>query len=156
MKTGKFILCSIIMLMLAAPQAFAASEIKWQPFDSAVKKSGTGGKLIYLYFNTDWCGYCRKMEKETFSDPRVAQYLNQEFIPVSINPEKDKKGGKVASAFRVRGFPASGFSPDGEKAIAVQPGFIPPDMFLVMLKYLGSGSYKKMSFESFMKNKKNQ
>ncbi len=151
MKIRNLIFLTLCIFLFSSAQCMAASKINWQSYDSAVKKSQRQGKLIYFYFYTDWCGYCKKMDRETFTDPKVIRYINSKFIPVSMNPEKDKIGKKLASAFRVRGFPASGFSEDGTKSMGVAPGYIPPDRFLIMLKYMGSGSYKKMSFEDFSK-----
>lgn len=141
----------IFAMFMTAP---AMAGVNWKSYDSALSKAKNEGKLIYLYFYTDWCKYCKKMDKETLSDPKVAKYLNRTFIPVRINPDKNKKNKEIASKFGVRGFPANGFAKDGTRPLTILPGYIPPEKLLDVLKYLGSGSYEKMPFTDFLKKQK--
>lgn len=79
-------LLSIIAIILCS---FSFGQnIKWLKVDeasSAIKSDPK--KPILLTFYTDWCGFCKKMEKETFVDKDVVDYINANYIPVRFNAE---------------------------------------------------------------------
>lgn len=65
-----------------------AQSVEWKSFEEAealIKKNPE--KQILIYYYTDWCGYCRKMEKETFANAEAANFINTNFIPVKFNVE---------------------------------------------------------------------
>ncbi|RLZ11685.1 thioredoxin family protein [Faecalibacter macacae] len=65
-----------------------AQEIKWLSLDEATKVSNANPeKPILFNIYTSWCGYCKKLDKETFVDPTVAKYVNENYIPVKFNAE---------------------------------------------------------------------
>ena len=73
--------------------AQATSAVNWMSWEDAIaaleadKKAGRKGKKIFVDIYTDWCGWCKKMDKETFQVPKIAAYLNQHFYPVKFNAE---------------------------------------------------------------------
>jgi thioredoxin-related protein len=91
------------------------------------------------------------MEAESFTRPEIVQYLNGRFIPIRTNIDKEKK---TASNYFVRTLPTSWFlEPDGSKITSI-PGYVDPDTFLVILKYVASSSYKKMTLKEFFNSQK--
>ena len=91
------------------------------------------------------------MEAESFTHPEVVQYLDSRFIPIRTNIDKEKK---IASSYLVRALPVSWFlEPDGTKITSI-PGYVEPDTFLVILKYIDSSSYKKMTLKEFFNSRK--
>ena len=145
----KFILILSILLplFLLLSNGFAFSkEIKWYSYEDGAALRKKAKKNIFIHFYADWCGYCKKMGRETFKNPEVISYLNKNFISIFINSDKDKK---IVSEYRVRGFPANWFvSKNGEK-IGNLPGFIKAKRLLLFLKYIHSDSYRKMTLEAF-------
>ncbi|MFZ5571992.1 MAG: thioredoxin family protein [Thermodesulfobacteriota bacterium] len=137
-----------LVLTWSGGNCFAADQsIRWQPFESGLAAGEREDKKIFLHFYADWCRYCKIMQKETFTDPAVIQYLNEHFIAIKINSEQDKER---AREYRVSGLPTTWFlSQSGEK-IGNRPGFIPAKDLLSFLKYVSSNSYKTMSLKTFM------
>lgn len=89
----------------------AFHEGTWQEAFAQAKKEN---KHVFVDAYTDWCHWCKVMDKETFTDPAIADYLNSEFIPIKMDMEKGF-GIDVAMKFRVRAFPTTlYFNPDGE------------------------------------------
>jgi thioredoxin-related protein len=121
--------------------------ISWGEYEKGMAQAKQDNKLIFLNFYADWCGYCKKMDDETFVDRAVANYLQDHFVAIRINADKEEK---VASIYGVRGLPLFCFlKPNGEP-ISSLPGYIPPEKFLNILKFIKTGSYEKMSFNDFM------
>ncbi|KPL03171.1 MAG: hypothetical protein AMJ90_03830 [candidate division Zixibacteria bacterium SM23_73_2] len=135
----------------------------WHKYDQGLKKAEKEKKHLLVYFFTNYCGYCRKMEKNTFSDQKVKEVLNSDYVSVRVDGgsrNKIKFNGaqiterELASKYRVRGYPASWFlKPDGEK-IAPLMGYTPPERFLVVLEYVKDGAYEKMTFSEYLEKKK--
>ena len=69
------------------PQEATAGGIQWMEFEEAVAKSEKAPKKLFIDVYTDWCGWCKKMDKTTFAEAEVAQYINQNFYPVKLNAE---------------------------------------------------------------------
>jgi thioredoxin-related protein len=93
------------------------------------------------------------MEAESFAHPEIVQYLNDHFITIRTNVDKEKK---IASAYFVRTLPSSWFlEPDGSKITSI-PGYVDPDTFLIILNYIASDSYKKMTLKEFANSKRSK
>ena len=93
------------------------------------------------------------MEAESFTHPGIIQYLNDHFISIRTHVDKEKK---IASTYFVRTLPASWFlEPDGSKITSI-PGYVDPDTFLTILKYIASESYQKLTLKEFVDSKKSK
>ncbi|ACL05152.1 hypothetical protein Dalk_3464 [Desulfatibacillum aliphaticivorans] len=134
-------------------------DVSSEEADESGEVADDGDKIVYLYFYTDWCTYCKQMESNTFKNPEVIKYLNDNFLPVRLNPEKSAEARKTALNFYVRSFPSSAFSTDGvapidtKHGLTVVPGAMPPEMFLTILEYLKTRSYEKMALHEFVNSK---
>ena len=101
-----------------------------------------------LHFWAEWCGYCTKMRNETFTDKAVISYLNQNFISVKVDFDRE---AAIAARYLVRGLPDTHFLTEEGIRISSLPGFIRAELLIGILKYLHTDSYKKMSFARFNK-----
>ncbi len=125
-----------------------AEKINWRSYDEGVKLGKEEGKKVFINFYADWCHYCKMLDKKTFVNQDVIDYLNQHFIPVKVNSDKNTS---VAQKYQVRNLPVMWIlSQDGEP-IGQQPGFMPPEKLLPILKFVGTDSYKKMKYKEFLK-----
>jgi len=126
-----------------------AKGINWRSAKDGLIAGKEENKNILMHFYTDWCGYCTKMNKETFSDPRVISYINKKYIPIRVNNDTE-----TIADISVPGVPDTWFMTSTGEKIAHQPGFIDREKLLSILKFVHTGSYKKMSFMAFLKQKK--
>lgn len=107
----------------------SADPISWRG-SSAIYNSFEGKKeYSILFFYTDWCGYCHKMDNETFANPTVANILNQSFNSVRINAESDSSvvhydstltGRQMKSFYNISAYPTTCiFKGDGQHIYTV-------------------------------------
>lgn len=143
-----FVVCLALLTAGFAFDCHATETIKWYPYEEGMTLGKSQHKKIFINFFADWCGYCKKMDKGTFTDPLVVSYLNQNFIAIKVNSDKENA---LSSRYHVRGLPTSWFVSDDGDQIGSYPGYIPPDNLLSILKYIQTDSYKQMAFKDFIK-----
>ena len=149
----KKIILIVFCLVVAYSISHASSGIKWYSYEEGILNAKKNGKKIFLHFGAPWCGYCTKMKNKTFNDFLVSDYLNTNFISIKINTDKEKK---IASKYYVKGLPDSWFLTKKGEKIGNLPGYIPPEKFLSMLKYILTDSYKNMNYKKFLETKNNR
>ena len=131
-KTIGFTLLIIFFLSIGSLGDISAVEvINWRSYEEGLVVSKVEKKKVFLHFYADWCVYCGKMAKETFQNPAVISYLNDNFIPVRVNTDREPG---TAGKYGVNGLPSTWFLTEMGEAIGTIPGFIPPDQLLSMLK----------------------
>lgn len=135
-RLAKPLTAALLLALVAAPanaqfpwwgkKKAPAPEVTIQWMDDpseALAAAAQSGKPILAYFTSDHCGYCRKMDKETWSTPAVGRLVGEGFVPLRLHA--DEHPDEVA-ALRVRAFPTTVLiSPEG-KAFAGKPGFLEP------------------------------
>lgn len=157
-----FALSLNIFSQKSAPPKDSPSVINWLKYDQGLEQAKKDGKKILVFFYTDWCGYCKRMNALTFTDEGVKKLLADKFIAVKVNAESrnvlmvDKVSiteRELAAKYGVRGYPTSWFlEPTGEK-ISPIVGYVQTGDFTNVLTYLGDDWYKTMSFEEYLKKK---
>lgn len=96
-------LAALIIAVVPATAAQAA-HVNWSEDEElALQKANQSGQLVLMKFTADWCGYCRKMEKETFTRPAVADIVNRNFVPVLVDADKHKQ---LVEHLQIEGLPA--------------------------------------------------
>ncbi len=127
--------------------ANAADQIKWHSYAEGLALAEQDQKKIFVHFYADWCAYCKKMDKETLKNSAVIDYLNEHFISVKVNSDKDRK---LARDYYIRGLPSTWFVSESGEKISSLPGYIEAKMLLNALKFIHTNSYKEMSFKAFL------
>ena len=94
----KFLLPSLFavagLLVLAAFRTVPPSPqpqpapLKWYTWEEAVELNKTKPKKIVIDVFTDWCGWCKRMDRSTFVDEKVMEYMAANFYPVKLNAEQ--------------------------------------------------------------------
>lgn len=80
--------CAAVFTAPASDQGELESEIQWYTFNEGYAKANAEGKIAIIDCYTDWCGWCKVMDKKTFSDEGVIKKMNENFIAIKFNPEK--------------------------------------------------------------------
>jgi thioredoxin-related protein len=152
-----------------APEPRNASEARtgleqrgpWRTWDAGLREARERGMPVVVNVFTDWCGWCRRMDRDVLARAEVREALQASFVPVRLNAESEEMvhyGGRtlsaraVAARFRVTGYPTTVFlRPTGEHIVNV-PGYVPTARFLTLLRYIGEGHMDRgVAFEEFAK-----
>ncbi len=127
--------------------------------------------LIDLY--TDWCGWCKVMDKKTYTNAKVIAYLQQHFYPVKLNAETretiswNNKQYNFNSQNRTNDFaifltygrlsyPTTVIIPTDNSGPQPIPGYLEPKDLELIVRYFGDGKYGKQPFEDYQKAFKNE
>lgn len=135
MKTNFFKKAALVLLVSVSAAA-QAQEVKFHngPWAQAITMASQDQRLIMVDAYTDWCGWCKVMDKKTFTDPRVTEMLNSRFVPVKKEMEKEVDGQKLAMKYHISSFPTFMFFTHEGKLIYVAHGYQPADEFLKTLE----------------------
>ncbi|GJM32893.1 MAG: hypothetical protein DHS20C18_18940 [Saprospiraceae bacterium] len=146
--------------------------IKWMSFEEAVLLSKKNPKKMFIDIYTEWCGWCKKMDKMTFTNPEVVAYVNEHFYPVKLDAEQKGeikyKGHKlkyVAEEGRrgvhelaysllegKLGYPSFVYLDENQDRITISPGYKDAEVIIKELKFVGEEHYKRFTYKDYVKN----
>jgi thioredoxin-related protein len=149
------------------------AKINWITFEEAIERNKKKPKKIFIDVYTDWCGWCKVMDKQTFTDPIIVDYINQNYYAVKFNAEgtqpilfkgklyefvpSGNRGYHQLAAELLQGrlsYPTVVFLDEKMDLLQPIPGFRkPPEMDLI-LKYFGGNHYKTTSYDVFQQQYK--
>lgn len=103
---NKNILISLLILVFASScNNVESAEIKWEKdLATAMKKAKDKNLPIMIDVYTDWCTWCKELDKNTYSHKEVID-MAKKMVAVKLNPETSKEGAEVAQKYGVQGFP---------------------------------------------------
>lgn len=145
---------------LSVKEILTDDILRWLSYDQALTKSKIENIPTLIYFYSDNCGWCRKLENETFTSQQVKELMNSDFAIVKINSHSSKTviGGEEEMTerqlsqdiYRVRANPTIWFLTSNEKRIASLPGFVSAEDFINVLNYIKDGYYRDYTFQEYM------
>lgn len=185
MKRNILIISFLCLVVLLTGSAFidhsqtdiseAEGKVNWMTFEEAIKKSEVEKKKIFIDVYTDWCGWCKVMDKNTFSEPEIAKYLNENFYPVKFDAEQKeeitfrnhtfkfvpsgRKGYHELAAALLNNklsYPSVVFLDENFNMIQPLAGYQKPDQFEKIIKYIGGDHYKSTEWAEWEKNFQSQ
>ena len=144
-----------------------AQEINWVTMDEALAAQQESPRKIVVDVYADWCGPCKMMDRNTFSNADVIEYINENYYAVKFDAEGDEvvnyqgqqftnpgyvegKRGRNAThefsmALQVRGYPSMVYFDEQGELIQAIPGYQTPQQLEVFLKMIGSDDYKEVT-----------
>jgi thiol-disulfide isomerase/thioredoxin len=104
-----------------------ADGIPWgTDYTAAQAAAKDSGKLIMIDFYTDWCTWCKKLDKDVYPDATVVQVAS-EFIPLKLDAEKN--GERLANHYHVAAYPTVLFIDDRGVVAKKIEGYEPAEEF---------------------------
>ena len=164
----KFLFVTVGLVALAS--VASAGEIKWaKSLDSALATAKKTHRLVMVDFYTDWCGWCKKLDKDTFSNPVIAEILNNKYYavkfdaegkePVTFQGRKFVNDGSLGKTHQLAyallqgklGYPTVVFLTASSELITPVSGYKTPAQIEPMLSYFAGTSWQKQSYDDFLK-----
>lgn len=149
----------------------ASATVNWMTFEEAVKRSKTEKRKIFIDVYTDWCGWCKVMDKKTFAEPAVAKLLNEQYYPVKFNAEQREDvvyngttfkfiehGGRgthqLAAALlnNQLSYPSAVFLNEDFAIVHILKGFRQAPEFHKIAEFIGGDHYKTTKMEAWEPN----
>jgi len=129
-KTLLFMALIFILGCSSASPPAATGQIEWlHDLQEAKDLAASQAKPILIDFYTKWCGWCKRMDADTYADAKVGDKA-KDFICVKIDAEANSA---TARGYNVRGFPTTLFLNSRGEVIEIVPGYLPPDKFLILM-----------------------
>ncbi len=136
-----------MLLLLAGGQLKAQSDkVVWLDWNTGYEKAQKEGKIVLVDAYTTWCGWCKKMDADTYANPQVAKYINEHFVPIKFNPEVANSNYKVGDQVvdnqqlysllcqgKSTGFPTTYFITISKNSLNIDVGYKGPTDFLKVL-----------------------
>jgi len=160
MKASALFLLSLFLFSGSRLDSTPDGAISWMSISDALSAAPTQNKKIILDVYTDWCGWCKRMDRDVYANSEVVRYLDGHFVASKMNPEKqgsvnysgtEYSLAEFGQALGIRGYPATAFFNEKGEVLTVVSGYIKAPEFLKILTYFGDNHYLTTTWEEYAK-----
>jgi len=162
------IMALVVFFFPAAKPPVKAEKLHWMTLQEAREAMLKEKRPILIDLYTDWCGWCKVMDKKTYTNPKVIAYIEQNFYPVKLNAETreavnwNQKTYNYNSANKTNDFaifltygrlsyPTTIIIPADNSGPQPVPGYLEPKDLELVVRYFGDKKYGKQPFEEYQK-----
>jgi len=135
------------------------TPMSWPTFDEAISTASQTGQPILIDIYAPWCGWCRKMQQEVYTDRDLVEYVQDHFAYGRLNIDDSTtyhtfQGYTMTSqelgyGLGAEGTPTSVFLTSDGTYIAKCPGYWGKEDFSIALRYVATGAWQNISYEEF-------
>jgi len=169
---------SIILesFVLKSSEKTTSEKIHWYTFQEAVELNKKNPKKLYIDVYTDWCGWCKKMDASTFTNPVIIKDMNKYYYAVRLNaemkdtivfqnhtfvnqqPNIERSVHDLASALLngQMGYPTAVYMDENYAIISPMPGYQTPEALEPILVFIGENKSQENKYEDFLKTFKSE
>ena len=123
--------CFVLTAAMIVCNSSMAAEIPWSTnIEDALQRAAANGQPVLMEFTADWCVFCKKMEKNTFTNADVAQRISRDFVAVKVDADQNKD---LVKDLGIKGLPAILIVSPDLKVIERISGFQTPEALIPKL-----------------------
>ncbi|PKH49256.1 thioredoxin [Tenacibaculum sp. Bg11-29] len=164
----KLILVAVLAIISVGVKA--QEKVNWLTFEEALEKNKETPKPILVDLYTDWCGWCKKMDKTTYKNNVIVKFINENYYAVKMDGEgkedisfkgktykyvqKGKSKYHELAAAIMKGkmsYPSTAFFDLEERLIQTVPGYLAEKKFEMVLAFFTKDNYKTKKWSEFSK-----
>ncbi|MBR9920811.1 MAG: DUF255 domain-containing protein [Bacteroidetes bacterium] len=155
---------------IEADQDYSGLEgkIQWMSWEEAVAASNENPKKVIVDIYTDWCGWCKRMDTNTFQQEKIANYINENYYAVKFDAEQkediefngkkysfvnnNRRGYHELAAELTKGrlgYPTTVFLDEELSVIQSIAGYKSPEEFEIIITYFAGNFHKKMPWDKY-------
>lgn len=173
MKIFRNILVLFVLLSIGSWKSVDKVEVEWLTFEEAIALHKEEPKKLLIDLYTDWCGWCKVMDRETYSKVEIANFINENFYAVKFNAEQKqpvefnghtfnyvpsgRRGVHELAAALTNNqlsYPTTVFMDEELRIIQPIAGYLKPIQMEPILLYIGDDHFKTTKWDEFTKQNK--
>jgi thioredoxin-related protein len=169
-------LIAISFIIIIFSLSVKSQELKWYSIEEATKLNRIEKRKIMVDIYTDWCGWCKVMDRETFHNPVISSILREKYYPVKFNAESNdtilfngkyytsniqgQKSVHQLAAYLLQGklsYPSIVFIDENSQIITAMSGYRKPNEMEPILQFISASLYlQNIDFQEYLKTFKSK
>lgn len=161
-----------LLLLFISTSYTLIGQVQWLSLEEAEIANKETPKKMLLFFETDWCGYCKMMKTQILNEEKISDFLNENYYSVKVNAEQKqpitfngqtyeyaKQGRRGANQFAIDmlqgrlAYPSVVFLENDLEVISLFQGMQPKDLFQKYLQYLKEDAHNTKDWFEYSNQK---